>query len=136
MDEAGLFKDTLVGDPASATYDDLNYPILVSNYGAVEDRWKLKFTGSESFECHSEQRGLIGTGNINADFSPINPMNGQPYLTIYAAGFGAASVVPSAAFPASDRRLAYPSLLDATTSRLFQLKARTGETRFDDLAAA
>ncbi len=54
----------------------------------------------------------------------------------HAAGFGAAFALPSAAFAASDKRLAYPPLLDATTSRLFQLEARTGETRFDDGAAS
>ena len=88
IDEAGLFKDAVNGNVAEATYDNLNYPIAVENYGAVEDRWKITFTGSNSFECHSEQRGLIGTGSTNSDFSPINPMNGQPYFTIYSAGWG------------------------------------------------
>lgn len=80
--------DDIVGDASVASYDDLNNPILVDSLGCVEDRWKLKFTGSSGFECISEQRGVIGTGSINADFSPINPMTETPYFTVRAAGWG------------------------------------------------
>ncbi len=48
----------------------------------------------------------------------------------YAAGFGAAAVLPSAALSGTGRKLEYPELLDATTSRRFQLKAQSGATRF------
>ena len=32
--------------------------------------------------------GVIGTGNINTDCSPINPATGEPYFTIREAGWG------------------------------------------------
>ncbi len=54
----------------------------------------------------------------------------------YSAGVGAAALLPSAAFPATDKRLDSPPLLDATTSRLVQLKAQSGRTRFNDGAAS
>jgi hypothetical protein len=88
IDDAGTFTDALVGDAATSSYDDLNYPILIDSLGCVEDRWKLKFTSSTGFECISEQRGVIGTGSINADFSPLNPMTGTPYFTVRASGWG------------------------------------------------
>jgi len=81
--------DDIDGDAATSSYDDLNYPILVDSLGCVHDRWKLKFTSTTGFQCISEQRGVIGTGSINSDFSPLNPMTSTPYFTIRAAGWGA-----------------------------------------------
>ena len=88
VDVAGVFADELSGDASTASYDDLNYPILVDSRGAVKERWKLKFTSTTGYQCISEQRGVIGTGSTAVDFSPINPMTGTPYFTIRAAGFG------------------------------------------------
>ena len=88
VDEAGEYVDELVGDASVASYNDLDYPILFDNLGSVKDRWKLRFTGNTGFECLSEQRGLVGVGSINSDFSPINPATGTPYFTIRSAGWG------------------------------------------------
>ena len=82
------WRDELIGDASVASYDDLNYPILIDSLGCVQDRWKLRFTSGTGFECVSEQRGVIGTGSINADFSPVNPMTGTPYFTIRSGGWG------------------------------------------------
>ena len=76
------------GSDATGTYDTVNYPILIDNNSAVEDRWKLKFSSATAFACISERRGVIGTGATNADYSPINPYTGQPYFTIKASGWG------------------------------------------------
>lgn len=89
VDSVGVFLDELSGSAATASYDDLSYPIAVDSLGCVEDRWKLKFTSSTGFQCISEQRGVVGTGSISADFSPINPFTGTPYFTVLAAGWGA-----------------------------------------------
>ena len=88
VDQAGEYADDLVGDAATASYDDLNYPILYDNLGSVQDRWKLRFTSGTGFECISEQRGVIGTGSTNADFAPVNPATGTPYFTIRSGGWG------------------------------------------------
>lgn len=81
------FSDTN-GTEAVASYDSVNFPILIDNRSAVKERWKLKFTSSTNFQCIGEKRGVIGTGTINADFSPINPFTGQPYFTIKQQGWG------------------------------------------------
>lgn len=83
----GTFSDTS-GAEAVASYDSVNFPILIDNRSAVKERWKLKFTSSTGFQCIGEKRGVIGTGSINADFSPINPFTGQPYFTIKQQGWG------------------------------------------------
>lgn len=80
--------DARQGSEAAATYDALNYPVLVDNRSAVQERWKLKFTSSTGYQVIGEKLGIIGTGSINADYSPINPMTNEPYFTIRAAGLG------------------------------------------------
>lgn len=73
---------------AVATYDTLNYPILIDNKSCVEERWKIRFISATGFQLIGEKRGVIATGSINADFSPINPFTNQPYFTIRSAGWG------------------------------------------------
>lgn len=82
------WHDERQGSEATATYDALNYPVLIDNRSAVQERWKLKFTSSTGYQVIGEKLGIIGTGSINADYSPINPMTNEPYFTIRAAGWG------------------------------------------------
>ncbi len=88
VDDSGVFEDALVGDTAVASYDDLNYPITVDNQSCVQERWKIKFTSSTGFQLIGENLGVVDTGSISADFSPINPMTGSPYFTMLADGWG------------------------------------------------
>ncbi len=80
--------DTIDGNPAVATYDDTLAPIELTNAGALTERFALRFTSSTAFQCIGEHLGVIGTGTINADFSPVNPVSGQPYFTLRALGWG------------------------------------------------
>ncbi len=82
------WHDERQGSEATATYNALNYPVLIDNRSAVQERWKLKFTSSTGYQVIGEKLGIIGTGSINADYSPINPMTSEPYFTIRAAGWG------------------------------------------------
>lgn len=84
----GEWSDSVIGGGASAEYNAVNYPIEVSNAGAVSDRWRFQFSNSSDFSCYSEVRGLISAGNTGADFAPINPATGEPYFTLRAAGWG------------------------------------------------
>lgn len=86
----GVWSDTRIGNEATAEYNDLAYPIEVTNAGAVEDRFRIEFTGANNFRLNSEQRGLIagGTGDTGTDFSPVNVLTGQPFFTIRALGWG------------------------------------------------
>lgn len=83
------FSDSVDGDIAAATYNEIDYPVRVLNSGAVTERWALVFTSQEGYNIVAEKRGVIMTNcNINEDVSPINTATGKPYFTIYAAGFG------------------------------------------------
>lgn len=82
------FSDTLVDSPATGTYNDVLAPVLVTNRGAVTERWVLRFTSTTAFQVIGEHVGVVGTGTINANYAPINPATGTPYFTIYEAGWG------------------------------------------------
>lgn len=82
------WADVVDGDAATGTYNDALAPIEVTNDGAITERWAQQFTSSTAFRIVGEHVGVIGTGSINADCSPINPNTGSPYFTIRAAGWG------------------------------------------------
>jgi hypothetical protein len=88
IDDSGYFDDVLVGDATVASYDDINYPILIDNKSSVQERWKIKFTNNTGFELIGETLGLIAVGSTTVDFSPINPMTDAPYFTIKSDGWG------------------------------------------------
>jgi len=80
--------DAISGNPAPATYNDTLSPIELTNAGALTERFALRFTNSTTFECIGEHLGFIGSGTINADFAPINPVGAAPYFTLRALGWG------------------------------------------------
>lgn len=80
--------DSVSGSPATGTYNDAGYPIVVTNAGAVTERWALRFTSTTSFEIIGEHVGVIGTGSINSVTAPINPATLVPYFTIPEGGWG------------------------------------------------
>lgn len=86
---SGEWKDEPAGATIPANYNDALYPIQVTNKGAIQERWYIQFTSNSDFRCVGEYSGQIGTGSINADYSPINPVTGMPYFTIRMQGWGA-----------------------------------------------
>ncbi|TCB17315.1 hypothetical protein [Acinetobacter sp. ANC 5045] len=83
------WADEATGSGISANYNDALYPIAVTNKGAIQERWALIFTDNTNFRCVGEYSGQIGTGSVNADFAPINPVTGLPYFTVKKEGWGA-----------------------------------------------
>lgn len=82
------WADGLIGNAAPATYNDTLAPVIVTNGGALTERFAFIMTSSSTFDCVGEHVGFIGGGSINADFAPINPIAGLPYLTLLALGWG------------------------------------------------
>ncbi|KAB1852299.1 hypothetical protein F4W09_14970 [Acinetobacter tandoii] len=80
--------DTATGASLSANYNDALYPIQVTNKGAIQECWAIVFTDTTNFRIIGEDAGQIGTGSINVDCSPINPVTGSPYFTIKKEGWG------------------------------------------------
>lgn len=82
------WEDAVTGESSIGKYNDGVAPIVVTNAGALTERWVLRFTNTTAFELIGEHVGLIATGNINTDFSPNNPITGTPYLVLKALGWG------------------------------------------------
>lgn len=82
------YLDVLEGDPAQATYNAAGYPITVVNAGAYTERWVLRFKTSTTFDLIGEHVGVVASGTTLADFAPVNPLTGVPFLRIPFLGFG------------------------------------------------
>jgi hypothetical protein len=83
-----VWSDDLHGNPAPGTYNTIGHPLIVTNGGALTERWACVFTNTTAFNIVGEHVGTIGTGNTSTDCAPLNPATGEPYFTIHAAGWG------------------------------------------------
>lgn len=83
-----VWSDSIIGNQIIAQYNDVQYPITVSNKGAAEEKWAIIFTSNTAFRVVGESLGQIATGDINNDCSPLNPATNSPYFTIRALGWG------------------------------------------------
>lgn len=84
-----IWQDNSNNSSINANYNDALYPIAVTNKGAIQERWAIVFTDTTNFRIIGEVSGQIGTGNINADCMPINPVTNKPYFVIKKEGWGA-----------------------------------------------
>ena len=91
-----VWSDDLVGSAPSASFDTINYPPIVENRSAVNERWALVFTGTNVFNIYGEHFGLIGAGNTSTDCAPLNPATGEPYFHLDFEGFGSGWAVGNA----------------------------------------
>jgi hypothetical protein len=82
------FSDALIGDASTSSFNDVLYPIGVTNAGAIEERWAILFTGSTAFDVYGEYTGLITQWTTGSDLAPINPISGTPYFSIDYRGWG------------------------------------------------
>lgn len=84
----GEFRDTRIGDETAAQYNATDFPLQVTNRGAIEQRWAIVFTGSTSFKVIGEHVGQIATGDTNTECAPINPNTKVPYFRLNPLGWG------------------------------------------------
>lgn len=82
------WADEPSGAPITPNYNDALYPIAVTNKGSIQERWAIVFTDTTNFRIIGEVSGQIGTGNVNADCAPINPITSAPYFVVKKEGWG------------------------------------------------
>ncbi|MBL0422457.1 hypothetical protein JI739_19070 [Ramlibacter sp. AW1] len=85
----GTWQDTVKGAVATATYNVAQFPIAVTNRGAISERWIIRFTNTTSFDVIGENVGVIASGTVTSVCAPINPATGVPYFSIDPLGWGA-----------------------------------------------
>lgn len=83
-----IWADEPTGQPITPNYNDALYPIAVTNKGSIQERWALVFTDNTNFRIIGEISGQVGTGNVNADCAPINPITSAPYFVVKKEGWG------------------------------------------------
>ena len=86
-----VWQDTLIGTPIAAQYDHTGYPIIVTNNGAITERWRLTFASATTVHIIGEHVGQITLSALSttATIAPLNPSTGIPYFTIAPLGWGA-----------------------------------------------
>lgn len=83
------WADTLSGSVATGTYNSTTYPVTVTNKGAIQERWEILFTNTNTVSVIGETVGQIVSGHsITEDLAPINPATGVPYFSLLALGWG------------------------------------------------
>lgn len=93
------------GIASTANLNVIDYPIVVTNQGAVNEEWLLLMTTPTSFRCIGKSLGQIATGDTINTFAPINPRTGQAYFTLpklaWGGGWSAGEAVRFTTFAAS-----------------------------------
>lgn len=102
---APVWQDSLLGSDTTWSYNAVDYPPVVTNEGAVTERWRISFTSASTFVIIGETVGqlpgvwtLINTSGVltvkldsgtpSANCTPINTLTNQPYFSLPAQGFG------------------------------------------------
>lgn len=91
---ANVWSDTLAGSgstDAAAQFNDLQYPILVTNRGAIKERWRAQITAISplTVSIYGESLGLVGSFNATGTIAPVNPLTGDAYFSIAPGAWGA-----------------------------------------------
>lgn len=83
-----VWQDTPQGDPLLNKLKLTDYPMILTDDGAITDRWMIKFTSGSQFELYSEALGFVGEFDTLTNLAPINPATNKPYFTIDKRAFG------------------------------------------------
>lgn len=86
-----VWSDERIGNELLAKLNTVDYPITITNEGAITQRWLLQFTSKTQFNIIGEQIGLAGQSDILQDCAPLNPATQKPYFTIPKEAFTAAN---------------------------------------------
>lgn len=84
----GVWSDERIGADLTASFNWVDYPVVVTNRGAISGRWALIFTAATAFRIVEERLGQIGEGSTNATTAPLNPATGAPFWSINPLSFG------------------------------------------------
>jgi hypothetical protein len=77
------------GAGASSAINTTQYPIELTNIGAIAQRWAIVFTSTSAYNVIGELVGNIYSGDTLNDCSPINSFAGAPYFILRKEAFGA-----------------------------------------------
>ena len=83
-----VWRDEPKGDQLLNKLNLKDYPMVLTDDGAIKERWMIKMTGTAQFELYGETLGFVMRGDTLTDLAPINPATGKPYFTLPKQAFG------------------------------------------------
>lgn len=83
-----VWRDEPKGDQLLNKLNLKDYPMVLTDDGAIKERWMIKMTGTAQFELYGETLGFVMRGDTLTDLAPINPANDKPYFTLPKQAFG------------------------------------------------
>lgn len=83
--------DEPVGEQLLNKLNVQNYPIVLTDDGAITERWLIKWLSSNNFELYGETLGFVLRSDSLQDLAPINPATNKPYFRIPRQAFGNAA---------------------------------------------
>lgn len=84
-----VWLDTPVGEQLLNKLNLKDYPMVLTDDGAIKERWMIKMTITNQLELYGETLGFVMRGDTLTDLAPINPATGKPYFTLPKQAFGA-----------------------------------------------
>lgn len=83
-----VWRDTPNGGQLLNRLNVKDYPIVLTDDGAITERWLIKFTSGSQFELYGETLGFVLKTDTLQNLAPINPSTNKPYFTIPKEAFG------------------------------------------------
>ena len=83
-----VWQDAPVGDQLLNKLNLTDYPMVLTDDGAIKERWMIKMTGTNQFELYGETLGFVMRGDTLTDLTPIRPATGKPYFILPKEAFG------------------------------------------------
>lgn len=65
-----------------------DYPFLLTDNGAINEKWMIKFSSPTQFDLYGETLGFVLRADTLTDLAPINPATKKPYFTLPKQAFG------------------------------------------------
>lgn len=85
----GDWADDLGGSEPTASFNSIDFPIEVTNRGAITERWAVIFTGATLVRVVGQNVGQVLTNvSITEAIEAINTQTSVPYFSIPALGWG------------------------------------------------
>lgn len=85
----GVWSNALLGNASTGQYNEAAFPLEIVNTGAITERWRIEYTGPNTFRLIGETLGPVAEGRNDIDFAPENPATLTPYFVIRADGWSA-----------------------------------------------
>lgn len=85
----GVWRDTPNGSELLNRLNVKDYPVKLTDDGAITERWMIRWTSASQFELYGETLGFVLKADVLTDLAPINPATKKPYFTLPKEAFGA-----------------------------------------------